>query len=110
MTPPLRRSPREHCSGPRDPADQEDRYETRLRELIDAKLAGGGLVAESERVPVSSGNVIDLVAALKRSLAQSKAAEPEPEAKKPARAPAKKPAAEVVPAVQAATRAPRKRA
>jgi non-homologous end joining protein Ku len=47
----------------------EDRYETRLRALIDAKLAGGGLVTESERRPVNSGNVIDLVAALKGGVA-----------------------------------------
>jgi DNA end-binding protein Ku len=99
--------------GKYDPADLEDRYETRLRALIDAKLAGGGLATESKRPLASSGNVIDLVAALKRSLAQSKAAdlEPGPEAKKPTRAPAKKPV-QVAPIAQAATttKAPRKRA
>jgi hypothetical protein len=41
-------------SGKYDPTDLEDRYETRLRALIDAKLAGGGLVTEAER-PVERG-------------------------------------------------------
>jgi DNA end-binding protein Ku len=98
-------------SGKYDPADLEDRYETRLRALIDAKLAGGGLVTESDRPPVSSGNVIDLVAALKRSLAQSKAGVPESDLKKPTKNPAKKAAAQAVPIAQAATtKVPRKRA
>ncbi len=64
-------------SGKYDPADLEDRYETRLRALIDTKLAGGGLVTEAER-PIERGNVIDLVAALKRSLAQAQSAEEQP--------------------------------
>jgi DNA end-binding protein Ku len=70
-------------SGKYDPADLEDRYETRLRALIDAKLTGGGLVTEPER-PIERGNVIDLVAALKRSLAQAQTADEPP---KPAKAP-----------------------
>ncbi len=70
-------------SGQYDPADLEDRYETRLRALIDAKLAGGGLVTEPER-PIERGNVIDLVAALKRSLAQAQTAGEPP---KPVKAP-----------------------
>jgi DNA end-binding protein Ku len=80
-------------SGKYDPADLEDRYETRLRALIDAKLAGGGLVTEPEQ-PIERGNVIDLVAALKRSLAQSQAqvqtqakVQPADEQPKPAKAP-----------------------
>jgi DNA end-binding protein Ku len=51
-----------------DPADMEDRYEARLRDLIAAKLEGEGLDAE----PVADadrGNVIDLMQALKQSLA-----------------------------------------
>jgi DNA end-binding protein Ku len=63
-------------SGPYSPDDLEDRYETRLREMIDAKLAGMPMVAEPQ-APVGRGNVIDLVAALKKSLAASaKSAEP----------------------------------
>lgn len=57
----------EQKSGEFDPADFENRYEGRLRELIDAKLAGEKLPeepAEAER-----SNVVDLMTALKRSLA-----------------------------------------
>ena len=68
-------------SGQYDPADLEDRYETRLRAMIETKLHGGGLITESDRPPVSDNNVIDLVAALRRSLGQPPAAEP----KKPKR-------------------------
>ena len=57
-----------------DPADFEDRYETRLRAMIDAKIAGGALVAEPDEPP-AGGNVIDLVAALRRSVAEAEAKE-----------------------------------
>jgi len=56
-------------TGVYDPKDVEDRYETRLRALIAAKLKGEGLAAEDETEP-ESGNVIDLMAALKKSLGQ----------------------------------------
>eukprot|EP01037_Dinobryon_pediforme_P001392 gene1392-1413_t len=52
--------------GQYDPADWEDRYETRLREVIDAKLKGEGIEMEPEEEDRS--NVIDLMAALKQSL------------------------------------------
>ena len=63
-------------SGKYDPADLEDRYETRLRAMIDAKLHGDGLMTEADRSPASDSNVIDLVAALKRSLAGTSQLEP----------------------------------
>ncbi|KAA2211753.1 non-homologous end joining protein Ku [Teichococcus oryzae] len=56
-----------------DPADTEDRYEARLREVIDAKLRGEGVQPEAEE-PSRGGNVIDLMAALKQSLGGGKAA------------------------------------
>jgi len=75
------------------PSDTEDRYEARLREVIDAKLKGEGIEPEEEAAP-RGDNVIDLMAALKRSLGQGDkpraAAASAPERKKPARAPAKK--------------------
>ena len=77
-------------SGRYDPADLEDRYETRLRAMIDAKLAG--VAIEEEPAPVTSrGNVVDLMAALKKSLgaAPVEVAKPEKPAKK-----AKAPSAE----------------
>jgi hypothetical protein len=51
-----------------DPAELEDRYETRLRAMIDAKIAGVPL-AEADIAP--RGNVIDLVAALRKSVAEA---------------------------------------
>ncbi|MGH7211792.1 MAG: Ku protein [Acetobacteraceae bacterium] len=89
-----------------DPSDIEDRYETRLRTMIDAKLKGEGVTVEEEPAEVSS-NVIDLMAALKKSLGQTTAQDKPAEHRKPA-------AAEKAPTrragAQAATRAPRKRA
>ena len=55
--------------GQYDPADFEDRYETRLREVIAAKLKGEGIEAVDEDEQ-DRGNVIDLMAALKKSLSQ----------------------------------------
>jgi DNA end-binding protein Ku len=51
-----------------EPADTEDRYETRLRALIDAKLKGEGFAAGDDVAEPARGNVVDLMAALKRSL------------------------------------------
>jgi DNA end-binding protein Ku len=52
-----------------EPADTEDRYETRLREVIAAKLQGEGITPNAPAAP-RGDNVIDLMAALKRSLGQ----------------------------------------
>ena len=51
-----------------DPSDLEDRYETRLRAMLDAKIQGEE-VREPVPAPVS-GNVIDLMAALRKSLGE----------------------------------------
>ncbi|MCO6419010.1 Ku protein [Siccirubricoccus sp. KC 17139] len=59
------------------PADMEDRYEARLREVIEAKLRGEEQ-PEPEEEP-DRGNVIDLMTALKRSLGEA------PKEKAPAR-------------------------
>jgi DNA end-binding protein Ku len=53
-----------------DPSDIEDRYETRLREMIDAKLKGAGAYEPKDDMPDHS-NVVDLMAALKKSLGQT---------------------------------------
>jgi DNA end-binding protein Ku len=58
--------------GQYDPADVEDRYEARLRAVIEAKLKGEGVEPEEEAEP-DRGNVIDIMAALKKSLGQSEA-------------------------------------
>ena len=52
------------------PSDLEDRYEAKLRAVIEAKLAGEG-IAEAPQQEEERGNVVDLMAALKRSLGQS---------------------------------------
>ena len=88
-------------AGTYDPSDVEDRYETRLRAMIEAKMAGEGLQPEEEP-PIKQSNVVDLMAALKKSLGQTT----EPEAK-PKRGPAAKTVAK--PATKPAPK-PRKRA
>jgi DNA end-binding protein Ku len=57
-------------TGKYDPGDMEDRYEARLREVIEAKLRGEEEVPEPEPEE-RRDNVIDLMAALKRSLGQT---------------------------------------
>jgi DNA end-binding protein Ku len=52
------------------PSDLEDRYETRLRALIDAKVKGADIEDEAPVEPERT-NVVDLMAALKESLGQS---------------------------------------
>ncbi len=51
-----------------DPKDMEDRYEARLRVVIEAKLKG--LAPEPEPEPERRDNVVDLMAALRRSLGE----------------------------------------
>ncbi len=72
-----------------DPGDMTDRYEAKLREVIEAKLRG-----EEEPAPAEEperDNVIDLMAALKRSLGEEPGRKPA--AKKAPRKAAPKPAA-----------------
>jgi DNA end-binding protein Ku len=79
-----------------DPSDIEDRYETRLREMIDAKLKGEGIDL-SEPAEPDRTNVVDLMAALKKSLGESPAKQDEPvtkEASKPASKPKRAAAAQ----------------
>ena len=57
-------------AGRYDPSDLEDRYETRLRAMIDAKLKGEGINTADDVEP-DRGNVVDLMAALKKSLGQT---------------------------------------
>ena len=82
-------------AGKYDPADVEDRYEARLRAVIDAKLKGEGIEPEADEAD-DRGNVIDLMAALKKSLGEGatrpakpsgapKQAAPKPAAKKPSK-------------------------
>ena len=86
-----------------DPSDVEDRYETRLRDVIAAKLTGEGARQETV-VAVERGNVIDLMAALKKSLGQT----PDHAGGAPRGKPT--PAAGAPPAAKPAVKAPRRHA
>ncbi|MDF2543968.1 MAG: Ku protein, partial [Herbinix sp.] len=54
---------------PFDPAKYKDEYQSRLRSLIEAKIAGQEIVAAE---PVSAGKVIDLMEALRASVEKAK--------------------------------------
>jgi len=79
-------------SGEFDPDQFHDRYVDSLKDLVERKRkAKGGKVIEDEgKGDAKSSNVVDLMAALKKSMEKGGAAEVKPAAKK---APAKKPAA-----------------
>ncbi|HET8637231.1 MAG TPA: hypothetical protein VFL96_10310, partial [Acidobacteriaceae bacterium] len=73
----------ERQEGRFEPEDSEDRYETRLREVIQAKLKGEGITPPQEE-KADRGNVIDLMSALKASLGrEEKAAEETPALRRP---------------------------
>ena len=59
----------ERQAGHFDPDDVEDRYESRLREVIEAKVKGEEPDPPPERAD-DDGKVVDLMAALRRSLGQ----------------------------------------
>ena len=67
-----------------DPADLEGRYETRLRAMIDAKLKGEGIDV-SEPAELDRTNVVDLMAALKKSLEQEAMPKKAPQSATPAK-------------------------
>ena len=66
-----------------DPSDIVDRYETRLREMIDAKLKGEGINL-SEPAEPDQTNVIDLMASMEKSLGEPTAKPQQPAAKEAA--------------------------
>jgi DNA end-binding protein Ku len=83
-------------------SDMEDRYEARLREVIEAKLKGEGETMAPEE-PERESNVIDLMAALKKSLGQATAPERRPAAASERPAPAKKAPARKAAAAKSST-------
>ncbi|MBO0711056.1 MAG: Ku protein [Acetobacteraceae bacterium] len=88
-------------TGRYEPADMEDHYETKLRAVIEAKLTGQGIEPDGGEAP-DRDNVIDLMAALKRSLGETAAAEQSRgEAAPPARGAAKRAAAKSPPRANA---------
>ena len=83
-----------------EPADIEDRYETRLRAMLDAKLKGEGIEVDAAPEPPAT-NVVDLMAALRRSIAEDDKRSADAGGATPAKSKPTKPAA---------PKAPRKRA
>src|SRR6185312_16412340 len=81
----------DQLAGPFDPSKFTDRYEEALRKLIAQKQKGKGRVAEVEEP--EDTNVVDLMAALKKSLGQGAGARRPPAASKRKTAHARKPAA-----------------
>ena len=105
----------ESLAGDYDPDDYEDDYQQAVDALVKAKLEGGE-VQEAPAAKDTSGEVVDLLAALQRSVERAKASRGEPvEAaaepeEKPAGKPAKKAPARKAPAAKtAAKRAPAKK-
>ena len=95
-------------TGAFEPGEFHDRYVDALKDLIERKrkAKGGKIIEDKGDAPAKSSNVVDLMAALKKSMERSGAAAANdtaaeaPPAKKPAakKAPAAKPAAKKTPA------------
>ena len=101
----------ESLSGDFDPSQYHDEYREQLLSMIDAKVSGGDGVVASQPTTDDGAEVVDLLTALRESLARAGAKEPEaakaPAGKAPAgKAAAKKPAAKS----PAAKKAPAKKA
>jgi DNA end-binding protein Ku len=116
----------ESLAGVFDPDQYHDNYREQLLALIDAKVNGGEGVVVADQPATGGGEVVDLLTALRESLARAggdqtptkpatkkTSAKKTPAKKAPARAakkaPAKKPAAKA-PAKKAAAKAPAKKA
>jgi len=64
-------------SGDFDPSEFSDEYRNALEQVIEAKVAGREVVAQPEE-PRGTGQVVDLMEALRRSVAEAKARRGEP--------------------------------
>jgi DNA end-binding protein Ku len=73
-----------------DPEDYENEYRNELRAMLEAKLAGEEIKAPE---PVTQAPVVDLMEALRQSVAQAQGAEEKTTKKKPAARSRKKAAA-----------------
>lgn len=71
----------ERQNGQFQPDDTADRYEAKLRDVIEAKLKGEGITPEEPSEPDRT-NVIDLMAALKASLGEEKSPAPKKRTRK----------------------------
>ncbi|GAA4117975.1 Ku protein [Nocardioides fonticola] len=98
----------ETLAGDFDPAEFEDDYADAVHALVKAKVEGGE-VQRTETSTKSSGEVVDLLAALQRSVAAAKEARGE-SADEPATTPAKKTAAKKAAAKKTAAKTAAKKA
>jgi DNA end-binding protein Ku len=74
----------EQLAGDYDPDDYEDDYAAALQALVKAKVEGGE-VQEAPESKDESGEVVDLLAALKKSVDKAKASRGEAPQEKPAK-------------------------
>ncbi|MCD6641148.1 MAG: Ku protein [Nocardioides sp.] len=97
----------ETLAGDFDPSELEDDYAGAVEALVKSKIEGGE-VRRTETSTKSSGEVVDLLAALQKSVAAAKSARgekvEEPEQKPAKKAAAKKTAAKKAPAKKTATK------
>jgi len=93
----------ESLSEPWDPERYKDEYREALLEIVEKKLAGEPIEAPAEAAPA---RVVDLMEALKASVAAAKERTPARGPKRPARKTAKKPAAKKPAAKKAAAKKP----
>ena len=68
----------ESLAGDYLPDDYEDDYQSAVEQVVKAKLEGGEVHEAPATAPDSSGEVVDLLAALQRSVERAKAARGEP--------------------------------
>jgi DNA end-binding protein Ku len=82
----------ERKAGEFDPSEFHNRYVDALHELIEKKQKAKGrkIIEQPDEAPPKGSNVIDLMAALKKSLGDDKKAKKSPAKKETARAPARK--------------------
>src|SRR3954453_11992228 len=100
----------ETLAGDFDPGEFEDDYAEAVESLVKAKIEGGE-VKRTETSTKSSGEVVDLLAALQRSVDAAKTARGESsDGEKPPKKAAKKATAKKPPAKKAAKKAPAKKA
>ena len=109
----------EALSGDFDPSEFSDDYRQALEQVIEAKVAGHE-IASPEEAPRSTGQVVDLMDALRRSVAEAKArrgeapaasdADDSPAKSAPRKAAPKKAAATTAPAEKTASKTATKKA
>jgi DNA end-binding protein Ku len=101
----------ESLAGDFDPDQYHDAYREQLLAMIDAKVHGGEGIVASEAPAAAGGEVVDLLTALRESLARAGGSGETPAKKAAARksatkkTPAKKTAAKAAPAKKTATKA-----